>query len=61
MAAVLNTVPVKVTESMNEMLLAPFKESEVKDALFQMFPTKAPRPDGFPAHIFQQHWDMCGA
>jgi hypothetical protein len=47
MEAVLGTVPVKVTEAMNNSLVSPFKESEVKDALFQMFPTKVPGPDGF--------------
>jgi hypothetical protein len=33
---------------------------EVKNALFQMFPTKTPGLDGFPAHFFQRHWDVCG-
>jgi len=37
---------------MNEGLLAPFEKEEVKIALFQMFPTKAPGPDGMPAHFF---------
>lgn len=26
-----------------------------------MFPTKAPRLDGFPTHFFPYHWDICGA
>jgi hypothetical protein len=49
---VLDTVPVKVTAEMNSQLLAPFDTGEVKAALFQMFPTKAPVPDGYPAHFF---------
>jgi hypothetical protein len=61
MEAVLGTVPIKVTPEMNDDLLKPFVEKEVKEALFQMFPTKAPGPDGFPAHFFQQHWEVCGA
>jgi hypothetical protein len=53
MGAVLDTMPVKVTLAMNDDLLKPFVEKEVKEALFQIFPTKAPGPDGFPAHFFQ--------
>jgi hypothetical protein len=42
MHIVLDYVPHKVTHEMNEFLCAPFDENEVKQALFQMFPTKAP-------------------
>jgi hypothetical protein len=42
MDVVLNSVPVKVSSEMNEKLLLPFTGVEVKEALFQMFPTKAP-------------------
>jgi hypothetical protein len=51
MEHVLRTVPTKVTREMNDKLLLPFGEAEVKEALFHMFPTKASGPDGFPAHF----------
>ena len=60
MNEVIDTVPRKVTTEMNETLNAPYTQDEVKKALFQMFPLKAPGPDGFPAHFFQCHWDLCG-
>jgi hypothetical protein len=46
---VLASVPVSVTRAMNERLIAPFEEGEVKSALFQMFLLKAPRSDGYSA------------
>ena len=60
MDQLLNTVPVKVTIDKNGALLKPFITDEIKSALFQMFPTKAPGPDGFVAHFFQQHWNIYG-
>ncbi|CAD6272130.1 unnamed protein product [Miscanthus lutarioriparius] len=56
----LHTVLTKVTGAMNNMLLKPISSEEVKNTLFQMFPTKALGPDGFLAHFFQRHWDLCG-
>ena len=50
---VLSHVPFKVTPDMNEILQRPYTEVEIKIALFQMYPTKAPRPDGFPSHFFR--------
>ena len=61
MDQVLDTVPTKVTPEMNAVLNAPYTQLEVKQALFQMFPIKAPGPEGFPTHFFQRHWDLCGA
>ena len=60
MNAVLDCVPTKVSAEMNAVLEADFSADEVKRALFQIFPLKAPDPDGFPAHFFQKHWDICG-
>lgn len=50
---VLSHIPPRVDAAMNNMLNAQYTNSEVKAALFQMFPTKAPGPDGFPAHFFR--------
>jgi hypothetical protein len=57
---VLDHVPRKANTEMNAILTAPYEPAEVKTALFQMFPTKAPGSDGFPAHFFKRHWDVCG-
>jgi hypothetical protein len=60
MDEVMQSIHVKVSSNMNEMLDAPFEAAEVKAALFEMYPTKSPGPDGFPAHLFQRNWDLCG-
>jgi hypothetical protein len=43
---------------MNLQLNESYSLEEVKVALFQMFPTKAPGPDGFPVHLFQKHSNL---
>jgi hypothetical protein len=60
MEEVLSSVPRRVDMAINSKLDAPFTCEEVKMALFEMYPTKAPGPDGFPAHFFQRHWSVCG-
>lgn len=56
---VLDIVPQKVIPSMKASLPEPYTHEEVKNALFQMCPMKAPGPDGFRTKFFQCHWDIC--
>ena len=58
--AVVNSVPRRVTTEMNKELTRPFTKEKIKEALFQMCLTKAPRPDGLPAAFFQKHWKFVG-
>ena len=53
MEEVLSQIPARVNGNMNACLNENYSNEEVKQALFQMFPTKAPGPDGFPAHFFR--------
>ena len=56
----LSHVPEHVTPAMNDALNKPFEPGEVRTALFQMFPSKAPGVDGFTAGLFQNHWKLIG-
>ena len=58
--AALETVQCLVTEDMNKELLVEFTENEVKEALNQMAPLKAPDPDGMPPLFYQHYWDLVG-
>ena len=51
MEEVLSHIPVRVDGNMNVRLNATYSNNEVKEALFQMFPTKAPGRT-VPLHIF---------
>ena len=48
----------QVTPEENNILISPFTESEVRDAIFQMEHNKAPGPDGFPAEFYQVFWGI---
>ena len=45
---------------MHEVLSSKYTAKEVKVALFQMGPTKAPGPDGINALFYQKFWHVVG-
>jgi hypothetical protein len=57
---ILSLVVPKINEEDNEKLVAPITKEEVREALFQMHPDKAPGPDGFNPAFYQHFWDLCG-
>ena len=56
----LAAVPYKVTSDMRTFLTREYRAKEIKAALFQMRPTKAPRPDGMNAFFYQKFWHIVG-
>ncbi|KAK3189420.1 hypothetical protein Dsin_028981 [Dipteronia sinensis] len=57
--SVIDCVPNKLLRR-SDFLDIPFSADDVKKALFDMFPIKAPRTDGLPALFYQSHWDTVG-
>ena len=60
MEPVLDSVDRVVTPNMNSTLLQPYTPNEVKQALFQMHPSKSPGPDGMSPFFFQKYWHIVG-
>ena len=56
----LNAVQPKVSLAMNEELTRDFTGVEVRAALKQMYPFKAPGPDGMPPLFYQRFWSTSG-
>ena len=56
----LDAVPSRVTEDMLMILSNEFTAEEVKVALFQMGPTKAPGPNSMNALFYQKFWHIVG-
>ncbi|XP_031107562.1 uncharacterized protein LOC116012214 [Ipomoea triloba] len=57
----LNTFVPKVSEVDNDVLMQPFTNDDVKEALFSMAPDKSPGPDGYSPAFFQHFWSEIGS
>jgi hypothetical protein len=60
MNELLDCVQPSVTDAMNDFIQRPYEAEEVKKALFDMAPSKAPGVDGFTAGFYQRHWNVLG-
>ena len=56
----LSTVSARVTTDMQEMLSRDFTTDEIKEAVFQMGPTKAPGLDSMNALFYKKFWHIVG-
>lgn len=46
---------------MNQFLLVPYSDEEIKDALFQIDPHTASGLEGIPSIFFQNFWSIVGS
>ena len=47
-----------ITEEENDILVAPFSEEEIREAIFGSYADGAPGPDGFPFLFYQKFWTV---
>lgn len=57
---VVDSVSTSISQEKNEHLLQVVTDEEVKYAMFQMHPDKAPGHDGMTPAFFQKHWSIVG-
>ena len=60
MDTVFQVIDTRVPSEMNQDLDKVFTLDEIRCALFQINPVKAPGPDGMNAFFYQKHWDIIG-
>ena len=58
MESVLDVVEKRFTIEMNNSLLQPYTAKEVRQALFQMHPSKSTGPNGMSLFFFQKFWNI---
>ncbi|XP_068340019.1 uncharacterized protein [Pyrus communis] len=59
--SLLDCIIPSVSDEMNEALIAPVMDDEIKDAAVQMGGLKAPGPDGFQGIFYQSYWEIVRA
>eukprot|EP00253_Pinus_taeda_P036022 PITA_36022 len=57
-SSMLQHMPTRVTQEMNNKLMKEVEEEEVKAAIWSLHPDKAPGPDGFPISFYWEYWTM---
>ncbi|KAL9684149.1 hypothetical protein QQ045_021583 [Rhodiola kirilowii] len=56
----LKIIPEVISEEVRQELIRPYTREEVRKALFQLAPMKAPGIDGFQAIFYQRYWAVVG-